>query len=72
MRGQIYVADTPFAGKTDSNGVATIDGVPDGAAQVTLWHPDQLQDQAPVAVQVSATPVKAGTQLNFVPRRRRG
>jgi plastocyanin len=71
MRGQIYVADTPWFGKTDANGVVTIDGVPDGAAQLTAWHPDQLQDQAPVPVQVSATPVKTTTQLNFVPRRRR-
>lgn len=72
MRGQVYVADTPWFAKTDANGVATIEGVPDGAAQLTLWHPDQLQDQAPVPVQVSATPLKTGTQLNFTPRRKRG
>jgi plastocyanin len=72
MRGQVYVADTPWAGKTDANGVLTLDGIPDGAAQVTLWHPDQLQEQAPVPVQVSATPVKTTGQLNFVPKRRRG
>lgn len=72
MRGQVYVADTPWAGKTDNNGVVTLDGLPDGAAQLTVWHPDQLQDQAPVPVQVSATPVKTTSQLNFVPRRRRG
>jgi plastocyanin len=72
MRGQIYVADTPWAGKTDNNGVVTIEGVPDGAATLTLWHPDQLQEQSPVAVQLSATPVKTTSQLNFVPRRRRG
>ena len=72
MRGQVYVAGTPWAGKTDHNGVVTIDGIPDGAAQLTLWHPDQLQDQAAVPVQVSATPVKTTSQLNFVPRRRRG
>jgi plastocyanin len=71
MRGQVYVADTPWFAKTDAKGVATIEGVPDGAAQLTLWHPDQLQDQAAVPVQVSATPVKADSQLNFVPRRRR-
>lgn len=71
MRGQVYVADSPWFGKTDAKGVVTIEGVPDGAAQLTLWHPDQLQDQAAVPVQVSATPVSATTQLNFVPRRRR-
>ena len=72
MRGQVYVADTPWFGKTDAKGVVSIEGVPDGAAQLTVWHPDQLQDQPAVPVQVSATPVKATTQLNFVPRRRRG
>jgi plastocyanin len=72
MRGQVYVADTPWFAKTDAKGVALIEGVPDGAAQITLWHPDQLQDQAPVPVQVSATPVSTTTQLNFVPKRRRG
>jgi len=72
MRGQVYVADTPWFAKTDANGVASIEGVPDGAGQLTLWHPDQLQDQTAVPVQVSASPVKTTTQLNFVPRRRRG
>ncbi|MET0335036.1 MAG: plastocyanin [Rhizobacter sp.] len=72
MRGQVFVADTPWFGKSDANGVVNIDGVPDGGAQVTLWHPDQLQDQTVVPVQVSATPVKTSSQLNFVPRRRRG
>jgi plastocyanin len=72
MRGQVFVADTPWFGKTDANGVVTIDGVPDGSAQLTLWHPDQLQEQTAVPVQVNVTPVKASTQLNFVPRRRRG
>jgi plastocyanin len=71
MRGQLYVVDTPWFGKTDAKGVVTIEGVPDGATQLTLWHPDQLQEQAAVPVQVSATLASATTQLNFVPRRRR-
>lgn len=72
MRGQIYVSATPWFGKTDANGAIVIDNVPDGAAEVTLWHSDQLQEQAPLRVQVSAVPVKATAQLNFTPRRRRG
>lgn len=71
MRGQVYVSGTPWFGKTDANGVGSIDGVPDGAAEMTLWHADQLQDQPPVPLQVSATPLKAAGQLNFVPRKRR-
>jgi len=72
MRGQVYVSATPWFGKTDANGAIVVDGVPDGAAEVSLWHPDQLQDQPPLQVQVAAaTPVKSTAQLNFTPRRRR-
>jgi len=71
MRGQVYVSGTPFFAKTDANGVATIDGIPDGAAEVGLWHPDQLQEQTPLRVQVNASPLKAVGQLNFTPKRRR-
>ncbi len=72
MRGQVYVSGTPWFGKTDANGTISIDGVPDGAAEVKLWHPDQLQDQPVLPVLVSGTPAKAAAQLNFTPRRRRG
>ncbi len=72
MRGQIYVSATPWFGKTDANGAIVIDGVPDGAAEIQLWHPDQLQDQAALRTTVSATPARLGATLNFTPRRRRG
>ncbi|RQP26208.1 cupredoxin domain-containing protein [Piscinibacter terrae] len=72
MRGQVYVSGTPFFAKTDANGQASIDGVPDGAAEVAIWHPDQLAEQTPVRVTVTAAPVKAVGQLNFTPRKRKG
>ena len=71
MRGQVYVSGTPWFAKTDANGAAVIDGIPDGAAELSLWHPDQLQEQTNQRVQVSSTPLKATLQLNFTPRRRR-
>ena len=72
MRGQVYVSATPWFGKTDANGVVRIDGLPDAAtADVTIWHPDQLSDQAPVKVQLAPATTKASAQLNFAPRRRR-
>ena len=71
MRGQVYVSGTPWFGKTDANGVLSIEGVPDGAAELSLWHPDQLQDQPPMRLQVTTAPLKAAGQLNFVPRKRR-
>lgn len=39
MRGYIRVTDTPFAAKTDHNGYVTLAGVPQGAARLTVWHP---------------------------------
>ena len=71
MRGQVYVSGTPWFGKTDANGLLSIEGVPDGAAELSLWHPDQLQDQPPMRLQVTSAPLKAAGQLNFVPRKRR-
>ncbi len=71
MRGQVYVSASPWFGKTDSNGVVTIDGVPDGSVELSLWHPDQLQEQQIVRLVASAAPLKLAGQLNFVPRRRR-
>lgn len=39
MRGYIRVTDTPFAAKTDRNGFVTLDGMPTGNAEITVWHP---------------------------------
>ena len=71
MRGQVYVSPTPWFGKTDASGSVRIDAVPDGPVQITLWHPDQLQEQAPLRADAAATPVSVSGQLNFVPRQRR-
>jgi plastocyanin len=71
MRGQVYVAATPWFAKTDANGQASIENVPEGALEVTLWHADQLQDQPPQRAQLGAAPLQVVGQLNFVPRQRR-
>jgi plastocyanin len=71
MRGQVYVSGTPWFAKTDAQGVATIADVPDGAAELSLWHPDQLAEQPPLRLQVGAAPMKTNGQLNFVPKRRK-
>jgi plastocyanin len=71
MRGHVYVSATPWYAVTDASGRATIEGVPDGEAELRLWHPDQLTDQAASRVQVAAgAPVQAEARLNFTPRRR--
>ena len=39
MSGFVLVVETPYAVQTDTNGRATITGVPAGAASVRIWHP---------------------------------
>jgi len=71
MRGHVYVSDSPWTVLTGADGIAQVELIPDGAAQVRVWQADQLLDIAPLAVTVSATPGKAILQLTVVPRRRR-
>lgn len=69
MRGHVYVSPTPWVAVTNAAGRATLAGVPDGAADLRLWHPDQLVAQANVPVRVTGTGT-AEARLNFAPRRR--
>lgn len=39
MRGYIKVVDTPYAAKTDRNGMVNIANLPGGRATVKVWHP---------------------------------
>jgi plastocyanin len=56
MRGYIRVVDTPFAAKTDQNGVARIAGLGAGSYRVTVWHP-QLRAPANELRQALTAPV---------------
>jgi plastocyanin len=47
MIGYIYVADTPFAAKTDAAGEAVLHGLPGGNGVLSVWHPD-MKAKAPV------------------------
>ncbi|MFM2398416.1 MAG: hypothetical protein RL341_573 [Pseudomonadota bacterium] len=40
MRAYVYVVDTPYFAKTDANGFARLENVPDGSFEVRAWHPD--------------------------------
>lgn len=39
MIGYIYVAETPYAGKTGKHGVVELEGMPPGRYRVRVWHP---------------------------------
>lgn len=69
MRGHVLISNTPWAAVTDDNGKVTLQGVPEGQAEVRVWHPDQLVDQATVRLQVSAQ-AAAEARLNLTPRKR--
>lgn len=71
MRGHVYVSESPWAVLTGADGIANVEQVPDGPAQVKVWHADQLIDIASQQATVSAAPAKATMQLSVVPRRRR-
>jgi len=70
MGGAIYVADSPWTAKTNSEGIAVLDDVPEGAASIKVWNAAQLLEKAPLQVNVHAAPGKATFQLDVAPRRR--
>jgi plastocyanin len=70
MRGHVVVSVTPWAAVTDANGRVTLDGVPDGAAELRLWHPEQLVEQPGVKLDVAGAVAQAA-RLNFTPKPRR-
>jgi len=74
MRGHLFVSETPYVAVTDVNGRVVIADVPDGAAELRIWSPDQLTDQVPSQRQINGASASLDTTLNFTPpkpRRRR-
>ena len=71
MRGYVYASESPWAAKTSAEGFATFEDVPDGAAQIKVWQPDQLIDVPAQTATVGATMAKNVFQLTVVPRKRR-
>jgi plastocyanin len=72
MSGHVYVAESPWTVKTEANGIAVIEDVPDGAASLKVWHANQLVEKAQPALVVGAAPAKLTISLDVVARRRRG
>lgn len=70
MIGYIYVADTPFAAKTNAAGEAVIHDLPATAGTLSIWHPDMQGHAAidkPLAVGAANVPVTL--ELKPVPMR---
>lgn len=52
MSGYLYVSNSRWVGKTDSDGLVSIADLPLGKAMAVAWHGDQLVDSASVAIEV--------------------
>ena len=71
MRGYMYVSESPWAAKTNPEGLTTFENLPDGPAQVKIWQSDQLFDLPPQPTTIGTASGKTVFQLTVVPRRRR-
>jgi plastocyanin len=70
MRGFVFVSDSPWTVKTEANGRATLQDVPEGAARLSVWHGEQIIDSPPTTLNVTTvTALSVPTQVQ--PRRRR-
>ncbi len=58
MLGYIYVADTPYFGKTDAEGKATIGNLPPGDYTLKAWHPRMIDTEESTARRVSTADAK--------------
>ena len=70
MGGVVYVADSPWTAKTNSEGFVVFDDVPEGAATIKVWHSAQLVEKAALPVTVNLAPAKLTIQLDVTPKRR--
>ncbi|MDZ4371845.1 MAG: methylamine utilization protein [Phenylobacterium sp.] len=72
MIAYIYVTETPYAAKTDANGVAVVRGAPSGASRLAVWHP-HLKARAPVAqaLRVAGAAQRAAATIDLRPAVRR-
>lgn len=52
MLGYIYVVDTPYFGKTDDNGILSLD-IPEGEYQVHIRHPRIQDDETQLTKNIS-------------------
>jgi plastocyanin len=68
MIAYIYVTETPYAAKTDANGVAVVRGAPGGAARLAVWHP-HLKARAPITqtLTVAGAAQRAASTIDLRP-----
>ena len=71
MRGHVYVTNSAWTLKTNADGIAVFDDVPDGKVSIKVWQADQLIDPPTQTTMVGAAPTNANIQLQAVARKKR-
>jgi plastocyanin len=67
MIGYIYVADTPFAAKTDASGTVVLHGLPGGGGTLSVWHPDMKANKAAIDKPLTAGATTVPVSLDLRP-----
>jgi plastocyanin len=72
MIGYIYVADTPYFGKSGPDGMVSIDNLPAGDYQVRVWHPQLAarEDTTIRRVSIGSGRTQESWQLELKPESR--
>jgi plastocyanin len=68
MLGYIVVVDTPHFARTNEQGVALIDGVPNGDYVVAAWTPRVRPTSLPPSLQVTVTEHSAAAEIRIAGR----
>jgi plastocyanin len=53
MLAYVYVVETPYYGKTETDGKVKLVNIPDGQYQLKVWHPDLNAENLPFAESIS-------------------
>ena len=74
MRAYVYVVDTPYFAKSDSNGQVSMEQLAPGNYELRAWHPDMGSVKPPLV-----QPIKVGADgvqqlrfdFDFIPKKRK-
>jgi hypothetical protein len=71
MEAYVLVVDTPWFGRTDADGKATIPNVPPGRYRLQLWHPQQKALPPSRDIEIGNQAAKLKLVLDVRPRERK-
>lgn len=67
MEAYVLVVDTPYFAKTSAAGLARLEQLPAGRYRLRLWHPRQLGEAPPRAIDIGAQPLGLALRLAVAP-----